>query len=97
MVFSEVSLPAAAPEDVSATYCVAIRVSDSRFRASAVRRPSGPGRSLLAPQQTLSSKKAPPRSGLLVELRNDDAPLELFMFQDSKRRRVMAVELFRIQ
>ena len=57
MVFSEMMLSAAAPEDVPATYCMG-----PGLRASEVRRPSGPGSLLVAPGGACP-KKAPPPYG----------------------------------
>ena len=50
------------------------------LRASLVRRPAGPGGSFMASRGGLS-KNGTPHKGLLVELRNSDALVELYMLQ----------------
>ena len=75
-VFSEMGLPAAAPEDSPATHVASVRVSEPRQSVGRL----GWGGSLMAHRGLLKSEKASHQS-LLVDLRDADALLEFRVFQ----------------
>ena len=92
MAFPEMSLSEVAPEDVPATYFVAVQVSERR-QSVGLGRGGGPAS---WPLGGACPKKAPPIRVFLIELRNYDALSEFRMFQESHNSFAVAVELFQI-